>query len=773
MEEREKEKEKKKEEETTSSNNGELEEGKEEAWGTLEELLLVCAVNRHGINSWDAIATELQKRIKHTSHNKNDDDDNDNDDEDGGGGGGGTGCFSSGNCRKKYVHLKRRFQYERESEVAEAEAVAEVEEGGGEEHLLRMVDELRKLRVEELKREVHRHDVSIVSLQLKVKRLEEERENSKVKAEEEEEEERAVLSDLRIKPEENATRTGEKGDEPERSSLEKVVTGDSAENRSCNESNSTNHNKTDNIKALTEERESKLKREPDEPGAVRVEKKRSEPVGERKVSRLGELGESLSESRRESTKQQSSDVQSSASLSKKKRRRFRGDSGDELEAEEVSPANKRINAKSQPLIRFLDNLRSHKHGSVFQRRLPSQETEKYRNVIRQHMDLDTVQSRLDKGIYCDCHPKFYRDLLLVFTNAVLFYRKSSAEHIAARELRKLVIDEINQKTRKPKIQPRKPDPELQHLEPVVKKPRSSTTMVVCRRRSSSSMQALSDSMKKGDTNNTTSTTNSKNNISSNVDNGRVEKAKPGHHQKKVDGIHSNNNNSGSLSNKGKESDKVGGGGSGSGGADGSLKKLLTRERSNLGNGGLRLSNNNGKKIISKEGNKREKILSVGKDHKQESSEGERVEAVEKKKINAGDQKQEKGTPIVLKKQGVANFLKRMKQNSPSSQEKAKNNESEEEEEEEEEKRREKTRVTNNNVKKTDGNLKKNGKEVVEVGTTRRSSGRRGEKEVAASRRGIGRPPKRKAAMMSTPDSAKGGRSVGRDGGDKFKKKPRR
>uniref|UniRef100_A0A803KLZ4 Bromo domain-containing protein n=1 Tax=Chenopodium quinoa TaxID=63459 RepID=A0A803KLZ4_CHEQI len=409
--------------------------------------------------------------------------------------------------------------------------------------------------------------------------------------------------DLRIKPEENAAETGEKGDEPEKSSVEKVITADSAENRS---SNSTNHPKTDNIKPVSDSARG-------EPGAVRVERKRSEPVvgdNNRKVNRLSE---SLSESRRESTRQQSSDVQSSASLSKKKRRRFRGDNGDELEAEELSPANKRINAKSQPLIRFLESLRSHKHGSVFQRRLPSQETEKYRNVIRQHMDLDTVQSRLDKGIYCDCHPKFYRDLILTFTNAVLFYRKSTAEHIAAKELRKL--------------------------------------------------------------------------------------------------------------------------------------KLLTRERSNLGNGGLRLSNSNGKKIISKEGNKREKMGNVGKDNKQESSEGERAEVMERRKINNADQKQEKGTPTpVLKKQGVAKFLKRMKQNSPSSQEKA------------------------------GGNLKKNiSKEVEVVNTTRRSSGRRGEKEAAASRKWIGRPPKRKAAMMSgsTPDSAKGGRSGGRDGGEKFKKKPRR
>ncbi|KAL2942011.1 Transcription factor GTE9 [Bienertia sinuspersici] len=384
------------------------------------------------------------------------------------------------------------------------------------------------------------------------------------------------------------------------------------------------------------------------------------------------------------------------------------------------------------------------------------------------MDLDTVQSRLDKGIYCDCHPKFYRDLLLIFTNAVLFYRKSSAEHIAARELRKLVIDEVTQKTRKPKVQQRKPDPEPQPLEPVVKKPRSSTTMVVCRRRSSSSMQALSDSIKKGDTSNVT--TISKNDVSEKVENGRDEKIKPSHHQKKVVNGNDNGNSNKNSSNNNSESPSIKKEkGSGGGVSDGNLKKLLTRERSNLGNGGLRLSSNNGKKIISKDGSKNE------------SSDGEGAGVLEKKKINNTELKQEKGGPIVLKKQGVADFLKRMKQNSPSSQEKAKNNGSEEEENENEEKGGRKEKISsanNNNVKKTSGNLKKNVKEVeAEVGTTRRSSGRRVETEAAASRRGIGRPPKRKAAMMSsntnTPDSAKGGRSVIKDGGETLKKKPRR
>ena len=88
-------------------------------------------------------------------------------------------------------------------------------------------------------------------------------------------------------------------------------------------------------------------REPDKSGPVRE--------GE-----SGELRESVSESKREV--KQGSDVQSSAR---------RG--GGEMEAEEeLSPANKRMGVRSQPLIKLLGIVRSHEHGVAFQRQLPSQ-----------------------------------------------------------------------------------------------------------------------------------------------------------------------------------------------------------------------------------------------------------------------------------------------------------------------------------------------------------------------------------------------------------------
>lgn len=91
-------------------------------WGTLEELLLACAVNRHGTQCWDSIAVEVQNRTTNLS------------------------SLTSQNCIDKFNDLKRRFMPPNDTSSS----------------LVPMVDELRRIRMEELRREVQRHDMSIV-----------------------------------------------------------------------------------------------------------------------------------------------------------------------------------------------------------------------------------------------------------------------------------------------------------------------------------------------------------------------------------------------------------------------------------------------------------------------------------------------------------------------------------------------------------------------------------------------------------------------------------
>ncbi|XP_010507502.2 PREDICTED: neurofilament medium polypeptide-like, partial [Camelina sativa] len=122
-----------------------------QTWSTMEELLLACAVHRHGTDSWDSVAAEIQKQnsIFRT--------------------------LTAFDCRHKYCDLKRRFSCEL---VSPGSTEGEETVDAAEISSVPWLEELRKLRVDELRREVERYDLSISSLQLKVKRLEDEREES-------------------------------------------------------------------------------------------------------------------------------------------------------------------------------------------------------------------------------------------------------------------------------------------------------------------------------------------------------------------------------------------------------------------------------------------------------------------------------------------------------------------------------------------------------------------------------------------------------------------
>jgi hypothetical protein len=103
------------------------------------------------------------------------------------------------------------------------------------------------------------------------------------------------------------------------------------------------------------------------------------------------------------------------------------------------------------------------------------------------MDLQTVQSRLDRGVYKECIHKFFRDVLLIFNNGVIFFRKGSSVHVAAKELRALVCKELTNKLPK-KFKTRTVKPEPKQEPDSLPKPNKSSTIVACGKRSS--MKAL-------------------------------------------------------------------------------------------------------------------------------------------------------------------------------------------------------------------------------------------------------------------------------------------
>ncbi|XP_065865586.1 uncharacterized protein [Euphorbia lathyris] len=703
----------------------------EEAWGTLEELLLACAVNRHGTKSWDSIAMEVQNRSSIFP------------------------SLTSQHCIDKFNDLKRRFKPLNDASAS----------------LVPIIDELRKIRVEELRREVQRRDVSISSLELKVKKLEEERDGC---VKEETDLVREKKSSQDTVP--GKTTAGEES-------------GDERENRSFNESNSTDQQKVeattarlqndtvDGEPAVQPDPQIKIENEPvrsesdprsgrdwscngksedvedDGNGKIEKDKKEAGLKLSQTTGGLGEsneLGESVGESKREEKEKekQNSDVQSSASLSlKTKKRRHRGggsrrrvgsssgDSGggsglgivsssaEEPEGgDEVSPATKKqvkAAVKSELMTKLIETIRSHRLGSVFEQRLRSQESQRYKNSIRQHIDIQTIQSRLDKGVYSTSIQKFFRDLLLLFNNGVVFFRKNSPENIASSELRALVLKEMTKKLgkkRRPETTTTERETKQKPQPTSFSKPnKSSSTIVVCAGKGSSAKTTASESVSK--------------------------KGSSGDRKEK----------------EVEEKPKV------------NVKKIESSSFPRIEEKGIRKKRTKDQRSASSNGRNSNK--NTESKHKYGGNELSSHDALEMKVERKGNNTNNSNSS---KRQGAASFLKRMKQNSPSRNtvnedgggSSSSEEEAAEEEEEEEEERRSKESKGKEDNKSKKG---RNNREEITERVTRSSRGRNAKEESGRGKRAVGRPPKkqespRPAAVTGKRGRDNGGSDIGSGGG---------
>lgn len=469
-------------------------------WTTWEELLLASAVKRHGVRDWEAVAMEVQNRSTANSSS--------------------LSLLTPRICEQKFNDLQRRFA-----------AAGDDVSLDGDDVTVPLLEELRKLRVAELRQEVQRYDLSIQSLQIQVKRLEGERERSSKASEPEKEGvnrsdlEKDNITNIDNKNSNNLNSIKEEAErsendkkDPGKSSPEKEQSGED-ENRSVNESNSSGNRGTGSgLKSHPEPVE--VKPEPKPVGSDSCNDSSDRHNEEMKRADSGELrgGDSVDGGGTATTKE-SSDVQSTASLTRKRRRLrkidgvdggegggggggFKG--GDKAAVVTTGGIKRRESlVKCEPLIEFLDVIRSFKDALIFERRLDSQKTDKYKNMIRQHVDLGLVQARIDDGSYSSCLKKFYLDLLLLFNNAIVFFPKSSPESRAANSLRVHVMEElkkirntfepIHESTTSVKMQPK---PELERSDSLLVKHRStSPIVVVCRKRSSIGVKPSSSGTK--------------------------------------------------------------------------------------------------------------------------------------------------------------------------------------------------------------------------------------------------------------------------------------
>ncbi|XP_027072256.1 uncharacterized protein [Coffea arabica] len=506
-------------------------------WGTWEDLLLVCAVNRYGTNSWESVALEIQKRS--------------------------TSPFLSlsltpRNCQMKYLDLTRRFLLKhdprntdndyKDDDVEAADHDGSIISTNGSVPLL---EELRKLRVAELRRELERYDLSIVTLQSKVKKMKEERERCSTESEIREEKAsvlrkseeaeapperdasedkvKVIMDELEKSPSSMANKKDEQsvnGSVPKDGRVGDIEAGrDEVKVKEPGRIGEGNEEPVRTMEdKLVKEEDSgygssdSVEREYRKPGPESVPNEvKVEPES---VSHSPELVESVAESKdgggggvcgdeEATTKECNSDVQSSATKSRRD-----GENDDvlpgstknlDLQNDNRSPSVKlEASVESQPLIDFLDHVKGHKLGSLFLRRLDSQEAPNYKSLIRQHVDLETVQRRVKEGIYSESNLKFFRDLLLLVNNAMVFFGKNTPEFLAAMELRHLIANEMARRNAKSSGSSSEKQASLQKAslpdkgssepsESLLRKPKLGGQLIVCRKRSSIAAKASASS----------------------------------------------------------------------------------------------------------------------------------------------------------------------------------------------------------------------------------------------------------------------------------------
>ncbi|GLT39763.1 hypothetical protein SLA2020_139380 [Shorea laevis] len=568
------------------------------SWGTWEELLLACAVKRHGLHNWDSVSMELRTKTSLPRP-----------------------LTTAQICQQKYRDLQRRFTANHPQDQTPTE--------------IPWLEDLRKLRVAELKRDLHRYDVSILALQLKVKKLEEERERTL-----------STSQDAEDKPDLGRGSENDKTPPAEIPQPGKVpgnsVSGEE-ENRSVNGSNSTGS-----------ERREKEKTDPDPVRAGQGEMVADSTGSEE----LGEL---------------SSDVQSSASLGRKRKRRRRrvelcGGDG--------------IKDKSEASAGLLEKIRAHGESGLFERRLQSQESKDYKDLVRQHIDLETIQARLVQGSYTSSSSSslaLYRDLLLLFTNSIVFFPKLSHESLTAHHLRNLVLDHVNKLTNKSDSShdqpssPAPPKPDIENSDSLLARHnKSSAPIIVCRKRSSVSAKPSSSAFT----------------------------------LKAPDQPQTDDN---------KKPPPV----------ENSLLKAQEKPVTTGTRSSRRISNNNNIKKPANTDNtpngKQNATSPAAKIEMQDDSTPNRTEK-KKMEVSASD-----------KKKIMADFLKRIKKNSPAAEVK-KNSKGGEQ--------KKKKKKKNNNNNTSSNGKKEKGKEKV---MRRRSVERKqGKEETSPSKRSVGRPPKKEA-----------------------------
>ncbi|XP_058750924.1 uncharacterized protein LOC131623937 [Vicia villosa] len=371
-------------------------------WGTWEELLLGGAVLRHGTRAWNVVAAELRARAVCSD------------------------TFTPQVCKAKYEDLQQRYS----GSTA-------------------WFEELKKRRVEELKKALERSEDSIGSLQSKLEVLEAEKNEKKDDCKNGLESPVSHIPSKKLQRVESSTKETSKDELSTKetskddlsagsfthetrlnwSSESQLPAASADDNETKPEvSQSTEQTKVSNVDSLANflyEGQIKTCRKP------RGKRKRKDCSRNIKEEASVGLGES--------------DLLDSADVLSWCKESSTSNCGEVAKSsEDVDNRNKNLkNRNAEDMIEILDSIFETKGASAFRRRLDSQKRGRYKKMIRQHMDFDTIRSRISIRTIKST-VELFRDLLLLTNNALVFYSKNTREYKTALVLRDIVTKKMRE-----------------------------------------------------------------------------------------------------------------------------------------------------------------------------------------------------------------------------------------------------------------------------------------------------------------------------------------
>ncbi|KAI3456283.1 hypothetical protein Pfo_012946 [Paulownia fortunei] len=360
-------------------------------WGTWEELILGAAVLRHGAQDWNVVASELRARTLYPT------------------------LFTPEICKAKYEDLQKRYS------------------GSG-----AWFEELRKQCVAELKRELARSEDVIGSLESKIKYLEAEKQNSNQAvygASQTESPLPALSSDgtesssKKISKDEHSAGSFTKDTRTRTNWLCERHHQEMETDTRPDASVSSDHDKDLSIEKLAEGGYGQ---------GVTIRKRR----GQRKRK-------DCTRAVKEGSVDESDNLGSSYVVSTTQKDASTSNCDQIIRDSGMNNHNGgAYTVKRHVLMEIFQSIARTEPAVVFRHRMDSQKRARYRKVIRQHLDIGMIRSRII-GQSIKSAKELFRDLLLLANNALVFYSRRTREYKSALSLRHLVMNEYKQHCRGP------------------------------------------------------------------------------------------------------------------------------------------------------------------------------------------------------------------------------------------------------------------------------------------------------------------------------------